>query len=90
MTSIPMKSHEPEAQHTAFRNALLAALAQHGRDLEAEELLAITSHLVGQLIALQDQRTTTPDMAMAIVIANIQEGNRSAIEPLLMQTGGQA
>lgn len=88
--SVPMKSIQPKAEHIAFRKALEAAIAQHGATLDAAELLAITSHFVGQLIALQDQRTMTPAMAMQIVSSNIQHGNREAIEPLLTQTRGTA
>lgn len=88
--NLPMKSLQPRAEHLAFREALIALMAQHGRDMQADELLAIASHFVGQLIALQDQRTMTPAMAMEIVISNIQGGNADVIEPLLMQTGGNA
>lgn len=88
--SSPLKSYPPEAKHRAFRDALIAVMAQHGRDMQADELLAIASHFVGQLIALQDQRVMTPDMAMQIVSLNIQRGNADAIDPLLTQTGGHA
>jgi len=88
--NIPTKSVKPEAKHLAYRNALMAAIAQHGQTLEADELLALTSHFVGQLVALQDQRVMTPAMAMEIVATNIQQGNRDAIEPLMTQTGGNA
>lgn len=88
--NIPMKTIKPQAEHLAFRNALMAAIAQHGATLDAAELLALTSHFVGQLVALQDQRVMTPAMAMEIVATNIQQGNRDAVEPLLTQTGGNA
>lgn len=88
--SIPMKSKQPTSAHKAFRDALIATMAQHGSDLQADELLAIASHLVGQLIALQDQRTMTAAMAMEIVMRNIEGGNADAIDPLLTQTGGRA
>jgi len=85
-----MKSIQPKAEHLAFRKALEAAMVQHGAMLSAADMLALVSHLVGQLIALQDQRTMTPAMAMQIVSSNIECGNREAIEPLLTQTGGTA
>lgn len=88
--SVPLKSCQPEAKHLAFRNALIAVIAQYGRDMPSDELLAIASHFVGQLIALQDQRVMTPAMAMEIVIQNIQHGNADVVEPLMMQTGGNA
>lgn len=86
----PMKSVEPKAEHMAFRKALEAAIAQHGQILDAVELLALTSHLVGQLIALQDQRSMTSAMAMQVVTSNIELGNREAVDRLLTETGGAA
>lgn len=88
--NLPMKTVVPTAEHMAFRKALEAAIAQHGRNLAVQDLLAIVSHMVGQLIALQDQRTMTPAMAMDLVAANIDAGNSSAIDQLLTQTGGNA
>lgn len=85
-----MKSTTPNAQHLAFRKGLEACIAEHGKTLDAAELLAILSHLVGQVIALQDQRTVTPAMAMDLVASNIEQGNREAIAPLLNETGGTA
>lgn len=46
------------------------------------EVLAIMAHVTGMLIAMQDQRTVSPEGAMEIVGANIESGNRSAIEQL--------
>ena len=85
-----MKSTDPTAPQVAFRHALLDVMKQHGAELDACELLAVAAHLVGQLIAMQDQRTMTPAQAMELVGANIERGNREAIENLLLQTGGHA
>lgn len=87
MSTKPIK---PNAQHLAFRKALEAAIAHHGQDLDAAELLAITANLVGQLIALQDQRCMTPSMAMHLVRTNIEAGNQQAVNSLLFQGGGHA
>lgn len=88
--NVPMKSIEPRPEHRAFRAALEAAIAQHGQTLDVVDLLALVSHLVGQLVALQDQRTMTSAMAMQIVVSNMEQGNREAIEPLLARAGGSA
>lgn len=32
------------------------------------------------LVALQDQRTVSPDMAMEVVVQNIEHGNRQVLE----------
>lgn len=74
------RSKQPDARHTAYLDQLKAALGDSGKDLPAEELLAVTSQFVGMLIAQQDQRRFTPDMVMAIVGRNIEIGNASAIE----------
>lgn len=85
-----MKSVQPTGAHLAFRKALEAAIEEHGKTLDAAELLAILSHLVGQVVALQDQRTVTPRMAMEVVMSNIEQGNGEAISHLLNETGGTA
>lgn len=48
-------------------------------DMPAQRILAIVSQFVGQLIALQDKRTMTPDMAMKVVVTNIEIGNQAAL-----------
>lgn len=73
-------SKQPDARHTAYLEELKAALGNSGKDLPAEELLAVTSQFVGMLVAQQDQRRFTPDMVMAIVGRNIEIGNATAIE----------
>lgn len=85
-----MKSVAPNEQHRAFRKAVEAAIVEHGKTLDAMELLALLSHLVGQVVALQDQRKVTPAMAMEVVQSNIEQGNREVIDDLLNTTGGSA
>lgn len=85
-----MKSVTPTAQHLAFRKGLETAIADHGKTLDAVELLAVLCHLVGQVIALQDQRTMTSAMVMELVSANIQRGNAEVLSGLLSETGGHA
>lgn len=72
-------SKEPDPRHRAFLDQLKAALGDTGKDLPGEELLAVASQFVGMLVALQDQRRFTPDMAMEIVARNIEIGNATAI-----------
>lgn len=74
------RSVQPDARHEAYLDQLKAALGDSGKDLQAEDLLAVTSQFVGMLIAQQDQRRFTPAMCMAIVGRNIEIGNASAIE----------
>ena len=76
-------------KHMAFRDELVAVLKKHGDALTAPEMLALASHLVGQLVALQDQRAMSPDRAMQIVAANIEQGNQEVLDGLL-NSGGAA
>jgi hypothetical protein len=75
----------PNAQRFHEEFALL--LKKHLADEQPEVLLAVASYAVGQLVALQDQATMTPERAMRIVAANIEAGNHSAIGPLLDTKG---
>lgn len=82
------KSVEPNSKHVAFRKALEHAVAGAGAILQAEEILAITAHFVGQLMALQDQRRYTRQMVLDLVSENIQQGNTEVVDALLNETGG--
>lgn len=79
---IPMKHAKPSKAHTAFRDDMVAALRKH-QHLPPDEMLAVASYFLGQLIALQDQRKLTPVMAMQIVSSNIEAGNAHAIQQSL-------
>lgn len=82
---------QPDARHTAYLDQLKAALGDSGKDLQAEDLLAVTSQFVGMLVAQQDQRRFSPAMAMEIVARNIEIGNATAIEASgLTRPGGAA
>lgn len=84
------KLTSPSPAHLAYRHAIEQAMRDHGATLQAHELLSITAHLVGQLIALQDQRVMTPAMAIELVQSNMEQGNREVVESLLNSTGGHA
>lgn len=78
---------QPNDRHRQFRDELVAVLRKHGDKLTATEMLALSAHLVGQIIAMQDQRTTTPAMAMQIVSENIEQGNREVLDGLSFPKG---
>lgn len=78
-----MRLQTPKQAHLDFRNDVLAVLEKHKTRLDAVDMLAVTSHLVGQLIALQDQTKVTPEMALAVVSANIEKGNAEVLDPVL-------
>lgn len=48
------------------------------REIDLEDL-AVASLAVGRIIAYQDKRTMTPQMAMDIVLKNINIGNQEMI-----------
>ncbi|MBI1359834.1 MAG: hypothetical protein GC155_06060 [Alphaproteobacteria bacterium] len=73
----PVRPHKPNQRHIDCMARLKAALDPA---LDAQEMLALVSQLVGNLIALQDQRKMTPDMAMQLVARNIEIGNAVAID----------
>ena len=87
--SAPLKVFPGNQRYTAARNAMADALRAIG-DLTQQELLAVASHMVGQLIAFQDQTSLTNEQAMEIVLRNIEQGNASAIQNLLGNPIGAA
>lgn len=72
----------------AFRADVLVLLDRHLGDLPREHMLAITAHLLGQMIAFQDQRRFTAAQIMDLVSRNIEAGNQSVIAPLTNNTAG--
>ena len=72
----------PTSTHQEFRRKLLALLDDHAGKLDALEMLAISAHVVGQLVAMQDQREVTPQIAMACISRNIEQGNREAVNDI--------
>ncbi len=82
-----MKTVKPSAEHVAFRDAMLATMRQYAADMPAEEILALTAHMVGQILAIQDQRKMTPAMGMKLIADNIEQGNREAIDGLSKSEG---
>ncbi|MGC9368683.1 MAG: hypothetical protein ACP5DX_03990 [Paracoccaceae bacterium] len=79
----------PTAKHKQLREDLIAALGKH-EDVPGEEMLAVTSYLVGQIIAWQDQRKITPAQAIELVQMNIAQGNQDALSELLGPAKGRA
>ncbi len=77
-----IKAKPPTAAHIKVRDAMLAVIRKEAADMDAIEILAIAAYTVGQLIALQDQRTVTSAMAMEIVASNIEAGNHHVVEGL--------
>lgn len=85
-----IKSHAPTPMHQAAMAALKEAMRPYADDLGAEGMLALAAQLVGNLIALQDQRKWTSAQVMELVSKNIEEGNAVAIRNMLGETKGEA
>lgn len=67
-------------EHEAFFQDLNQLLKKHAGHLDAVEMLAIASNVVGKLTAMQDHRTMTSQKVMKIVSENIELGNRQMVE----------
>lgn len=78
-----------DARHATFKRDLDKLLKKHLSRLPASHMLAVSAQVTDMIIALQDQRTMTPEMAMAIVAENIEVGNKGIINTI-METKGSA
>lgn len=85
MKTVPVP---PEAERC--RQALANAMRPYADKLGPQGMLAVASAFVGQLVALQDQRTMTPAMAMEIVARNIEGANQEVLSGLSNSTAGRA
>jgi hypothetical protein len=77
-----MKTLKAGAADNALRADICALIARHLIPDTPERCLAIAAQVVGQVLAMQDQRKMTTDQAMSIVIANIETGNQAVIANL--------
>lgn len=84
---IPMKLIDPSPSLRAYVADLKATIGKH-KHLSPDEMLAGAAQLVGNLVALQDQRKMTPDMAMQVVASNIEVGNQQVISDLMQAPHG--
>lgn len=82
-----LKIAKPE--HEVAYQDLCQLVNKHADKMSSLELLAVAANMLGKLVALQDQRTTSPSMAMEVVAQNIERGNLQAIEQV-QQTRGSA
>lgn len=76
------KATKPTAAHQNFRNDAVELLRKHGAHLHSDEMLALAAHLCGQVMAMQDQHKMTKEMAIQLVIDNIECGNKEVIASL--------
>jgi len=75
------------AQVDAFHHDLNELLRKHAGHLRAEELLAVSAQVVGQIIAFQDRRVFSQNQVMQIVQRNLVLGNQAACETVASSMG---
>jgi hypothetical protein len=75
-----VKTLTPEMR--AFQDDAMALLRKHSDALDAQDAMALTAQMVGMLLAGQDQRTITVERALAVIHANIELGNATAVKML--------
>jgi hypothetical protein len=80
-----LKLAKPE--HEVAYQDLCALVNKHAAKLTSLELLAIASNMLGKLVALQDQRTVSPALAMEVVAQNIEHGNKMVLDQLMQSKG---
>ena len=82
-----LKKATVSQEHKSVYKDLAALIARHAEGMTALEVLVIAGNIVGKLVAMQDQRTVTPTMAMEIVLKNIEAGNAEALAIILQSKG---
>ena len=85
-----MAPHTAKAEHEVAYQDLCALVSKHADKLTAIELLAVAANMLGKLVAMQDQRTTSPEMAMKVVSQTLQRGNHEVLSRLARAKGGTA
>ena len=78
----------PKPEHEVLYQELTALLRRHGDKVTSLEMLAIAANMVGKIVAMQDQRSVTPGMAMQIVSRNLELGNQQVLQALRDAKGG--
>ena len=84
------KLHLAQPEHEVAYQEVCALLAKHAGTLDAFEMLAVAANMLGKLVALQDQRKVTTEMALELVARNIEYGNQQVLDQLAQQTAGRA
>ena len=82
-----MSVHQAKPEHEVAYQDLCALVNKHADKLSAIELLAVASNMLGKLVAMQDQRTVSPAMAMEVVARNVESGNQQVLAQLSQSRG---
>ncbi len=76
-------------EHEVAYADLIALVAKHADQMTALELLAVAANMLGKMIAMQDHRVTTAEMAAEVVTKNMSLGNEQVLA-LLIEAAGTA
>ncbi len=82
-----MSIHTAKPEHEVAYQDLCALVSKHSATLSSLELLAVAANMLGKLIAMQDQRTTTREIAMETVLQNLEYGNQDVVRQLSRSQG---
>lgn len=77
-----MSIHIAKPEHEVAYQDICALVSKHANKLSSIELLAVAANMIGKLVAMQDQRTITPSVAMETVARNIEAGNQMVLKQL--------
>lgn len=80
-----MSYHQAKPEHQVLYQDLIRLIDKHAGKLTSAEMIAVAANVLGKLIAYQSPRIMTPEMAMEIVIRNIEVGNQQVLEQLWMR-----
>lgn len=82
-----MSVHTAKPEHEVAYQDLCKLVSKHAPKVSAVELLAIAANMLGKLVAMQDQRTLTPDQAMEVVAKNIESWNQEIVDQIAKSRG---
>ncbi len=82
-----MSIHTAKPEHEVAYQDLCALVSKHAATLSSLELLAVAANMLGKLIAMQDQRTITREIAMETVLQNLEYGNQDVVRQLSRSQG---
>ena len=82
-----MSIRKAKPEHEIAYQDICALVNKHADKLTPLELLAVAANMIGKLIALQDQRTTSRELAMETIVQNIEYGNQQVIDQISNSKG---
>ena len=82
-----MSLHLAKPEREVAYHDICKLVSKHSAKLSAQELLAVAANMLGKLVAMQDQRTMSPSLAMEIVAQNLEHGNKMVLEQLTNSKG---